>query len=192
VTHGWINDLIIQIIHPDGVTSTNVWNRECGSEDNIAVTFVDGAPAIACATPTTGTYSPSSPLSIFSGMQADGDWTISITDNWDAIVGTLNDWSIEVCTVTTQLSVGEFSQSGQFSLYPNPNNGEFTVSLRTASENVGIEVFDIRGRAVYTQLFKNVGGVLNQSINLSSVQSGMYLVKVSSGIQTATKKIIIE
>ncbi|MCB0389467.1 MAG: hypothetical protein KDD23_12885, partial [Winogradskyella sp.] len=67
VSHGWINDLIIEIIHPNGTTATSVFNRECNGEDNIVVNFADGLPAFNCSA-TTGDYSPSSPLNVFSGM----------------------------------------------------------------------------------------------------------------------------
>src|SRR5690606_28235382 len=57
INHTWINDLVVTLEHPNG-TQVVLWERNCGSEDAINVTFEQGAPAIACANPTAGTYSP--------------------------------------------------------------------------------------------------------------------------------------
>jgi hypothetical protein len=93
--------------------------------------------------------------------------------------------------VLTSLGVEEFGV-GNFSIYPNPNKGQFTVSLNSSSdENVTVTVYDIRGRRIYDNTFENSSN-FNQSIDLNSVQSGMYLVKVSNGDKQATKKIIVE
>lgn len=191
VSHAYINDLIIEVIHPDGITSTNVYNRNCGSEDDLDVTFVDGAPNIVCASPTTGEYNSSSPLSIFSNLESSGDWSISVTDNWDVVIGTINDWSIEVCTTTvTPLSVDEFSD-GEFSIFPNPNKGEFTIKLNSSSnQDIQVNIFDIRGRQIFNQSYFNKSD-FNEVVELNSVQSGVYLVQVNDGEKETTKRIII-
>ncbi|WP_052184235.1 reprolysin-like metallopeptidase [Psychroserpens sp. Hel_I_66] len=192
ISHEYINDIIIEVIHPDGATAAIIYNRECGSQDDLDVTFADGSPGIVCATPTVGEYGPSFPLSVFNGLDSSGDWTISVTDNWDAITGTLNDWSIEICTTTvTPLSVDEFAV-GDFSIFPNPNNGEFTIKLNSSSnQDITVDVFDIRGRKIFDNTYVN-NSDFNQSISLNNVQSGMYLVKVSDGKKQTTKKIVIE
>ena len=191
ISHNYINDLIIEVTHPDGIISTDVYNRNCSGEDDLDVTFVDGAPNIICATPTIGEYNSNSPLSVFSNSDSAGDWTISVTDNWDAITGTINDWSIEVCTTTvTPLSVKEFS-AREFSIFPNPNEGEFTIKLNSSSnQDIQINIFDIRGRQIFNQSYTNTAD-FNQTVRLNSIQSGMYLVQVSDGEKETTKKIII-
>ncbi|TYA52402.1 T9SS type A sorting domain-containing protein [Formosa maritima] len=189
VSHGWINDLIVEIIHPDGTTATAVFDRECNGEDNIIVNFADGYPAFNCAA-TTGDYNPSSPLSVFSGLDSAGDWTISITDNWDAITGILNNWSIEICEEPT-MSIAE-NTFEDFSIYPNPNNGSFHIALNsTSNKNINIEVYDIRGRAIFNNTFGSTTR-FNQEISLNNAQSGMYLVKISDGEKQTIQKIIVE
>ncbi|MEZ4801310.1 MAG: T9SS type A sorting domain-containing protein [Gelidibacter sp.] len=100
----------------------------------------------------------------------------------------VEDYSVNV---QMQLGVDEFGV-GNFSIYPNPNKGQFNVSLNSpSSEKVMITVYDIRGRKIYDNTFQNSSN-FNQSISLNSVQSGMYLVKVSDGGKQATKKIVVE
>lgn len=104
-----------------------------------------------------------------------------------------HDAEVEDYTINVQAALGvdEFGV-GNFSIFPNPNKGQFTVSLTSpSSENVLISVYDIRGRKIYDNKFENASS-FNQTINLNSVQSGMYLVKVSNGQKQATRKIIVE
>jgi hypothetical protein len=93
--------------------------------------------------------------------------------------------------VLVPLSVAEFDASN-FSIFPNPNQGEFTIKLKSSSNsNIKVEVYDVRGRSIFNSVYSNTSE-FNQTINLKSVQSGMYLVKVSDGEKQTTKKIIVE
>ncbi|GAB5564779.1 MAG: hypothetical protein Wins2KO_18420 [Winogradskyella sp.] len=190
VTHSYINDLVVELQHPNGSTETTVWDRECGSQDDFDVIFEDGAGAIACASPTTGTFSPSSPLNVFSGLNSQGDWTLTLTDFWNADPGTLNDWYVEVCTTTETLLVDDVEMN-TLAIYPNPNNGSFNVQFSNAIEATEIGVFDVRGRLIFNKTY-NVSGDFNQNIDLGQVQSGVYLVKVNNGKNTVTKRFIVE
>ncbi|TYC15578.1 T9SS type A sorting domain-containing protein [Bizionia gelidisalsuginis] len=89
------------------------------------------------------------------------------------------------------LSTDDYTLENNFAIYPNPNNGEFNVKFNATSSNVSLELFDIRGRSVYTQGFNN-SGAFNETINVGNVQSGMYLLNVNDGSRTFTKKIIVE
>ncbi len=79
-----------------------------------------------------------------------------------------------------------------FKLYPNPNNGSFSVTFNSDSTNdVAIVVHDIRGRQVYSNQYKNTG-VFTANVNLQELQSGMYLVTVTDGDRREVKKIMIQ
>lgn len=192
ITHPELGDFIVQLQHPDVATNNafvNIYLGSCAGEANLDITFVDGAPAIVCASPTSGEYSPANPLTIFNGLSSAGDWRIAMADFFAGDTGTLNDWSIEICT--TSLSTNEFDSLDGLVVFPNPNNGNFTVKFNSSSnDDINIEVYDIRGRRVYNKSFTNTG-TFDQSINLDNVQSGMYLLNVYEGNRKMTKKIVI-
>ena len=75
-------------------------------------------------------------------------------------------------------------------LYPNPNDGNFTVQFTPASNNVNVTVLDVRGRVIFDRKYQN-NGLFNETIQLNEVQSGVYLVKVQDGVRFLTKKIVI-
>ena len=190
VTHSWIGDLVIALVHPDG-TSINLWNRTCNNPQNgnINVTFKDGAGAIVCASPTTGTYSPVQALAPFIGKPKSGTWTLRVTDFFNGDTGTLNSWSVNFgCTLGNE----EFDNLQSFVVYPNPNKGNFTVSFDNPSdETVNIAVMDMRGRKIFENNYQS-GSTFNQEIQLENAQSGVYLLNLTNGDRKEVKRIIVE
>ncbi|WP_146193380.1 zinc-dependent metalloprotease [Flavobacterium sediminis] len=190
VTHTWPNDLVIEIDHPDGSTYDIVWDRACGGNDNFNVTLSDGSPTFTCVANMTGTFSPSNPLSVFNGLDPNGTWTLYTADFYNADTGQINSWSIEVCTQTAVLATKTFD-SNDFVIYPNPNNGSFNLQLTAVSDNITVRVNDIRGRLILDKQIQ-ANGLVNESIQLSNAQSGVYLVTIEDGGRKVTKKIVIE
>lgn len=88
------------------------------------------------------------------------------------------------------LSTSEFAFD-QFSVYPNPTNGEVSIALST-SEDVNISVFDIRGRQIFNNLYSNNNSIFNKTINLDTSSTGIYILKVEAGNKSAFKRIIVK
>ncbi|RXR24529.1 zinc-dependent metalloprotease [Flavobacterium stagni] len=190
VSHTYPNDLVFQLVHPNTTTFVNVWNRACGSNDNFNVTLSDGSPAFTCVANMTGTYAPSSPLSAFNNLAANGNWTLYAADFYNTDTGTLNSWGIEVCTAVVQLNNDTYNLDG-FVVYPNPNNGIFNVKFNPASNDINVTVHDIRGREVYNKAYTN-NGIFDESLNLGAVEAGVYLVTVKDGSKKEVRKIVIK
>jgi hypothetical protein len=96
---------------------------------------------------------------------------------------------VEDYTVNVQAALGTDDLfENTIGLYPNPNQGSFTIYLNDKQNNdtVSIEVFNSLGQVVY-QVTSNLA---KMNISLNQAQ-GMYYVKVATGNQSAVKKIII-
>ncbi|WP_052752907.1 zinc-dependent metalloprotease [Kordia zhangzhouensis] len=194
VTHAWIGDLVMQLQAPSG-SFANIWSRTCNDAQygNIDVTLKDGEPAIVCASPTMGTYAPANSMAGFVGENPSGTWNLVFVDFFNGDAGTVNEWSIELCTTTTTVTLGneEFTLEN-FSLYPNPSKGEFSLSFTSSSgEDINVAVYDIAGRLVHTKDY-NATSTFNENISLKNVSAGMYLLTVTDQERTVTKKLIIE
>ncbi len=72
-----------------------------------------------------------------------------------------------------------------FSVSPNPSNGVFSIVSEKSST---MEVLNITGQLVYTQRIE----AGNNAINLASIQSGVYFVKLSEGNAVQIRKIVIQ
>ncbi|MBC7864882.1 MAG: T9SS type A sorting domain-containing protein [Bacteroidia bacterium] len=82
----------------------------------------------------------------------------------------------------------EEMQQNSIRVYPNPNNGSFTLAVNSEEEK-NIFVYDVMGKLVF-QKMKVMDRI--QAIDISNQPKGIYLVKVQSGNTMMTEKIIKE
>lgn len=82
------------------------------------------------------------------------------------------------------LSNDNFETADVFAIYPNPSTGVFNFST---NEEVSVTILDITGKVVFTADKINNGG----SVNLSSLQKGMYIAKVNGAASERVEKIVI-
>ena len=76
-------------------------------------------------------------------------------------------------------------QSLDMNIYPNPVNGDFVTILTPTSGVKYVEVFDITGkRLINTSL-------TSDSLEVSSLSAGMYLIKVTVEGQSKTSKLVV-
>jgi subtilisin-like proprotein convertase family protein len=192
--HTYLSDVQFEISSPTNPTTfVKLYNRSCGSTNGtLNLKFTDGAGGINCTAGTTlQTVAPSAALSTFSGQNPNGNWNFRVYDNFAGDTGTINSWAIELCTQTI-LANNSFSGLENFTIYPNPNNGNFTINFTSQSSNeVEINVHDIRGRQVFNKSYAN-NTVFNQNIQLNNVETGIYIVTVKDGDRKENKKIVIE
>jgi hypothetical protein len=82
------------------------------------------------------------------------------------------------------LSVNDFDLS-DLRIYPNPVNGDYVTIQSSVSGEKNIELYDITGK-------KLINTILNSDkLDVSSVSSGIYLVKVTIQGQTKVSRLII-
>ncbi len=99
------------------------------------------------------------------------------SEPWVESIGTgtisLPAYSLTVTSIAkTELSVGtEDSFKQVVSVYPNPSNG--FVNFKGVSEGELLELFDMNGRVVLSDVFRN------KAINVKGLASGVYYVKVA-------------
>ena len=79
----------------------------------------------------------------------------------------------------------------EFSIYPNPSKGIFNVNLKSDSNIITIQIHDIKGRDIYTKNYNN-SNYFSKEISLEGVDSGIYIITVSDGVNKTVNKLIIE
>ena len=88
-------------------------------------------------------------------------------------------------TTTTALKVAQNSISG-LKVYPNPvKNGTLYIDTDASSEKT-VAIYDILGK----QVIKTATS--SSAINVSSLTSGVYIVKITEEGKTATRKLVIQ
>ncbi len=107
-----------------------------------------------------------------------GDYAVIVID------GDCSDTSD--CVNIAGLGINETQDLG-VSIYPNPNNGEFTIS--TTENNVTITVYSADGKVIVNNLQVTE---VNQLINLGDIENGIYFVKMANDINQKTIRLIVE
>lgn len=76
-------------------------------------------------------------------------------------------------------------------IYPNPTDGVVTLNIsnETATEFV-VNIYNVTGAIVKTTTYPSNDGMLNERIDLSSYVKGIYMLRINSGNNVITKKII--
>lgn len=75
------------------------------------------------------------------------------------------------------------SQLEKILVYPNPANGYFYIN---SSKEISIKLFDAQGRIVLQQQSSN-----GQPVNISEINSGIYILQLSADEKTSSQKIIV-
>ena len=170
------------------------WNQNC-SFDDAGERYIPGFVTNSNNGPTPEIFIPV-PLDAVLGntiMRVSTKYISTDDPGTPAPCLTSYDGETEDYTINVEAQLGiDDLKISNFSIYPNPNKGQFNVVLNASTmESFKVSVFDVSGRNVYENEFENTTG-LNQSINLQDVNSGIYLVKVSNGGKETIKKMIIE
>lgn len=143
----------------------------------------------------TYSWSPSSGLSnvvsdtTTASPTATTPYTVTVTDDRN-------------CTATQNVTVTILDCSGleevnflsSLNIFPNPNNGEFTVDLqfKNKQSKLNIEVVDLTGKLIFTKDFSHPAVNFNTTLNLQAITKGNYLVKFNFSKVSLTRSIIIQ
>lgn len=92
---------------------------------------------------------------------------------------------------TTYVGIDEVSFDESFKVYPNPNNGVFTIVNEGNAQQSSIKLLDIQGRVVYdNQYYFTKNG--RKQIELSDLTGGVYVLLIQSEGKQEQHRIVIE
>lgn len=90
--------------------------------------------------------------------------------------------SVSACTGMQQFGV----QSSEFVVYPNPNNGEFTISVSGLDKNPFVEIYNTIGKLVYKDELTSEKNTFN-----TNLAAGIYFINIIENNKViATQKLI--
>lgn len=104
--------------------------------------------------------------------------------------------SIWECNFAIPTAVNTITQQkdNDFNVYPNPNNGSFTVKFNADnSSQYLLEVTNVLGQIVYQRNISNASGECTANLNLNGYGKGVYIVVLKKGQeQQSIKKVVVE
>ncbi len=101
-----------------------------------------------------------------------------------------NDTGVDTLDGVTIHNVGlEELDAASINVYPNPNNGSFTVSMdEVFTTDVTVTVRDLSGRIIYQEIVANQTEL---SIQLTDVTNGVYLLELSNEQARVASRIVV-
>ncbi|MBX2842427.1 MAG: fibronectin type III domain-containing protein [Flammeovirgaceae bacterium] len=101
-----------------------------------------------------------------------------------------SDYSAVVNATTTITGIEDELHFDVFRVFPNPSNGVFQIELNTNRLESGkMTVFNAIGKVVFE---KQINSQSAESIDLSSLKKGLYIINVKTSSNHQMKKIILE
>jgi hypothetical protein len=183
---------------PFGVTSYIVIGVDtlgCSGSDVVNVTIneiptatVTAANALTLvATPSNGTFQWIDCATNTPILGATGS-TFTATDNGSyAVIVTTGAGCADTsdCAIIDEVGLDNLDMTRGVTLYPNPTNGDVTVTLANLT-NVSAEVYDAQGKLVNSITTLENGTI----IELSSVQPGVYMIRLSGDNFSSMERIV--
>jgi len=145
-------------------------------DTNIAQLWIDASSESDTSISGNDETDPGTTITQFGLRQSDSSVNESIlVDNLN-IAQTFNE----------TLSTNSMSISTDFSIYPNPSNVGYVNISSTESETIQANVYDILGKQVIN------AAVASGRLDVSTLNTGVYIVKLTQGSATTTKKLIVQ
>ncbi len=111
---------------------------------------------------------------------------ICLTDPADSIVY-MENFEFEVkAEVNTKINKPD---SNPIAVYPNPFTDILNINIQSANEHLEISLFNMEGQMVFSNSYPNAA---TTSLDLSTLPVGMYFLRIDTGNEIVSRKIIRE
>jgi photosystem II stability/assembly factor-like uncharacterized protein len=170
---------------------------------NTGITSDYNSKSVHFINPTTGwiTSKDNSGTNAIVLHTTDGgtSWTIQNTPTntsifsiyfWDANNGWYAGDYGTIARYSGTLNVKENKVNQYITIYPNPNNGTFYFSIKDSDSKVKVEIFTLLGQKVFE--VNNLEMQPQNQINFAPQAKGIYLVKITDGVNSYSEKMMIQ
>ncbi|PLX15261.1 MAG: hypothetical protein C0597_09060 [Marinilabiliales bacterium] len=92
----------------------------------------------------------------------------------------------------TSTGIGNPDGIVSMNIFPNPNNGLFTLEMNTSKAGAfNVEIINIQGQVVYAKEIQQDGFYKDQ-IDISKEASGIYYIRINDGVNMKVSKVMIQ
>lgn len=182
--------LNLSAVNNGSLTNNVAWNDNSSDETNFELHYTFGSSTtyslLATLAPNTTSYAHTG---------------LSYTTTYCYKVAATNSvgssaFSNTACATTpaapnSTIGIAEQNLVNSLSVYPNPTSGEITLHFVSTGSKTKVEVFDLTGKIVYTEIINTTQGENTRKFNLPK-EKGLYAVKLSSEQAVVTRRVVVE
>jgi hypothetical protein len=179
------------------VYGNNICGNGIGSPNFfVTVNQIPTTPAVTNVGDTLKSNLPTGNQWYFEGMPisgANGQTFVATQDGyyWDIVTvdGCSSDTSNHKLIIVTGI---DSHSSASIKIYPVPNDGQFDISINTASEETfSISVYNTLGVKIYEETNVTVNRSLQKVIDLRPIPDGVYTLIFKNSQNQVVKKIVV-
>lgn len=116
------------------------------------------------------------------------DWEVEIGGGSCESERTPVEVQVEVCT-----GIAEALPLRGIEVYPNPNNGQFTLSLHLiADTRVQLSLFDALGRQVFAENTMAPSGNWRHPMDIEKLSTGLYTLNIDLAGRRFTRRVVVQ
>ncbi|MES2131247.1 MAG: GEVED domain-containing protein [Bacteroidota bacterium] len=187
----------LTVTHPTTCKASDAINITVKSLPTVGLTFVnpdifcptDHGRALTEGTPAGGTYIGSGITGTTFNAAGAGQGTYIILYNYTGPNGCSN-IARDTLKVYACVGVEELENNFGLNVYPNPNNGLFTVELSANKDiDAKVNILTVDGRLVYNDVISG-NGIITKSIDVTELANGIYYLRLETKDAIKTYKIL--
>lgn len=115
-------------------------------------------------------------------------WKVRAINNGDT-----TNWSDTWQFYTGPTGITNPSSNNNISIYPNPVNNQLTLEINSIkATEINVLIIDLMGKTAMEQTFIFDQGICKNVMQLDQLNEGIYLIKLQSGDDTYTEKLIVD
>lgn len=102
--------------------------------------------------------------------------------------GEVEDYTVNIVAATGAMMAvkdNQIEEAQNVKIYPNPAKDELTVVLPQNTENAKVMLYDLTGKMI-----KNINVQAKQKLNISDLNSGVYMIVIENNGKVSTHKLI--
>lgn len=84
-------------------------------------------------------------------------------------------------------------QDKEISIYPNPNNGVFTISFASLdASQVDLRIINVIGNEIYHEVVNRSEMQTAKTIDLTRLAKGLYYVKIETDNYSSVRRVVVK
>jgi PKD repeat protein len=164
---------------------------------NVVVTNPPATPTITQNGAVLTSSATSGNQWYFNGMPIAGatsqNYTFTQNGTYSIIINTGGCTAYSADFEVTNSGIEELLEGSSLVIFPNPNEGEFSISFYTQTrKNYQLKLYNSIGQIVYEKTLVGVYGKFSQNIDLKNYSKGIYLLSLSDDKAHSVKKVFVD